>query len=159
MNEKFKSCLTECKQLNSVGLLRQTGATADKILYNHAIHMVSKKFHIFSITFIALISLSWGWIYVYVIFLMIKNNAISFDMIFEVFNGIIYFQCQSAALDELFGKGGECFQRYHTAQILLHSLAQHVSHSQDRALLIKCTYYFRSVSSLNFFANKSVYFF
>ena len=86
-------------------------------------------------------------LYVYVIFLMIKNNAISFDMIFEIFNGIIYFQCQSAALDELFGKGGECFQRYHTAQILLHSLAQHVSHSQDRALLIKCTYYFRSVSS------------
>ncbi|XP_011346822.2 serine/threonine-protein kinase ULK2 [Ooceraea biroi] len=84
MNEKFRLCLTECKQLNSVGLLRQTGATADKILYNHAIHM-----------------------------------------------------CQSAALDELFGKGGECFQRYHTAQILLHSLAQHVSHSQDRALLIK----------------------
>ncbi|XP_020291214.1 serine/threonine-protein kinase ULK2 isoform X2 [Pseudomyrmex gracilis] len=84
MNEKFKSCLTECKQLNSAGLLRQTGATADKILYNHAIHM-----------------------------------------------------CQSAALDELFGKGGECFQRYHTAQILLHSLAQHVSHTQDRALLIK----------------------
>lgn len=42
MNEKFKSCLTECKQLNSVGLLRQTGATADKILYNHAIHMVPK---------------------------------------------------------------------------------------------------------------------
>ncbi|XP_071644875.1 serine/threonine-protein kinase unc-51 isoform X2 [Temnothorax longispinosus] len=84
MNEKFKLCLMECKQLNSVGLLRQTGATADKILYNHAIHM-----------------------------------------------------CQSAALDELFGKGGECFQRYHTAQILLHSLAQHVSHSQDRALLIK----------------------
>jgi len=82
-----------------------------------------------------------------------------FRLIFEVFNGIIYFQCQSAALDELFGKGGECFQRYHTAQILLHSLAQHVSHSQDRALLIKCTYYFRSVSSLNFFANKSVYFF
>lgn len=42
MNEKFKSCLTECKQLNSAGLLRQTGATADKILYNHAIHMVTK---------------------------------------------------------------------------------------------------------------------
>lgn len=52
----------------------------------------------------------------------------------------LLLQCQSAALDELFGKGGECFQRYHTAQILLHSLAQHVSHSQDRALLIKCTY-------------------
>ncbi|XP_034943488.1 serine/threonine-protein kinase unc-51 [Chelonus insularis] len=84
MNEKFRSCLAECKQLNSAGLLRQTGATADKILYNHAIQM-----------------------------------------------------CQSAALDELFGNPAECFQRYHTAQILLHSLSQHVSHSQDRALLIK----------------------
>ncbi|XP_076675111.1 serine/threonine-protein kinase unc-51-like protein Atg1 isoform X3 [Andrena cerasifolii] len=84
MNEKFRTCLTECKQLNSAGLLHQTGATADKILYNHAIQM-----------------------------------------------------CQSAALDELFGNPAECFQRYHTAQILLHSLSQHVSHSQDRALLIK----------------------
>ncbi|KZC13263.1 Serine/threonine-protein kinase ULK2 [Dufourea novaeangliae] len=84
MNEKFRSCLAECKQLNSAGLLHQTGATADKILYNHAIQM-----------------------------------------------------CQSAALDELFGNPAECFQRYHTAQILLHSLSQHVSHSQDRALLIK----------------------
>ncbi|XP_058803342.1 serine/threonine-protein kinase ULK2 isoform X3 [Phymastichus coffea] len=84
MNEKFRSCLTECKQLNSAGLLRQTGATADKILYNHAIQM-----------------------------------------------------CQSAALDELFGNPAECFQRYHTAQILLHSLSQHVSHSEDRALLTK----------------------
>ncbi|KAG7208922.1 hypothetical protein KM043_015101 [Ampulex compressa] len=84
MNDKFRLCLTECKQLNSAGLLRQTGATADKILYNHAIQM-----------------------------------------------------CQSAALDELFGNPAECFQRYYTAQILLHSLSQHVSHSHDRALLIK----------------------
>lgn len=41
MNEKFRTCLSECKQLNSAGLLHQTGATADKILYNHAIQMVS----------------------------------------------------------------------------------------------------------------------
>lgn len=40
MNDKFRSCLAECKQLNSAGLLRQAGATADKILYNHAIQMV-----------------------------------------------------------------------------------------------------------------------
>ncbi|XP_066595894.1 serine/threonine-protein kinase unc-51 [Prorops nasuta] len=84
MNEKFRVCLTECKQLNTAGLLRQTGATADKILYNHAIQI-----------------------------------------------------CQSAALDELFGNPAECFQRYHTAQILLHSLSQNVSHSQDKALLLK----------------------
>ncbi|XP_049863431.1 serine/threonine-protein kinase unc-51 isoform X1 [Schistocerca gregaria] len=45
--------------------------------------------------------------------------------------------CQSAALDELFGQPEECFQRYQTAQILLHSLSQQVSHQQDRALLTK----------------------
>ena len=40
MSDKFKSCLAECKQLNTTGLLRQTGATADKMLYNHAMQMV-----------------------------------------------------------------------------------------------------------------------
>lgn len=45
--------------------------------------------------------------------------------------------CQSAALDELFGNPTECFQQYRTAQILLHSLSQCVSHCQDKALLIK----------------------
>lgn len=53
---------------------------------------------------------------------------------------IIILQCQSAALDELFGNPEECFQRYQTAQILLHSLSQQVSHQQDKALLTKCTY-------------------
>ncbi|XP_066997912.1 serine/threonine-protein kinase unc-51 isoform X2 [Anabrus simplex] len=45
--------------------------------------------------------------------------------------------CQSAALDELFGNPEECFQRYQTAQILLHSLSQQVNHQQDRILLTK----------------------
>ncbi|KAB0792946.1 hypothetical protein PPYR_12566 [Photinus pyralis] len=45
--------------------------------------------------------------------------------------------CQSAALDELFGNPEECFQRYQTAQILLHSLSQQVHNQQDRALLTK----------------------
>ncbi|CAL4075490.1 unnamed protein product [Meganyctiphanes norvegica] len=43
--------------------------------------------------------------------------------------------CQSAALDELFGKPEECFRRYQTAQILLHALAQQVAHDSDRTLL------------------------
>ncbi|KAK3868488.1 hypothetical protein Pcinc_026129 [Petrolisthes cinctipes] len=43
--------------------------------------------------------------------------------------------CQSAALDELFGKPEECFRRYQTAQILLHALAQQVAHDTDRCLL------------------------
>lgn len=45
--------------------------------------------------------------------------------------------CQSAALDELFGKPEECFRRYQTAQILLHALAQQVAHDSDRTLLTR----------------------
>lgn len=44
LNVKFRSTLAECKQLNSTGLLTKVGSTnitADKILYNHAIQMVS----------------------------------------------------------------------------------------------------------------------
>lgn len=46
LNTKFRSTLAECKQLNSAGLLSKVGSTnitADKILYNHAIEMVSFK--------------------------------------------------------------------------------------------------------------------
>lgn len=44
LNAKFKSTLTECKQLNSSALLAKVGSkniTADTILYNHAIQMVN----------------------------------------------------------------------------------------------------------------------
>lgn len=44
MNSKFRKCLNECKLLNtnSPGLTQNASATADKILYNHAIAMVSQ---------------------------------------------------------------------------------------------------------------------
>lgn len=45
--------------------------------------------------------------------------------------------CQTAALDELFGNPDDCFQRYQTAQILLHSLSQQINSPCDRTLLIK----------------------
>lgn len=47
LNTKFRTTLAECKQLNSTGLLARVGSTnitADKILYNHAIQMVSLYF-------------------------------------------------------------------------------------------------------------------
>lgn len=47
-------------------------------------------------------------------------------------------QCQTAALDELFGNPEECFNRYQSAQILLHSLAQKCTHPNDKSLLSKC---------------------
>lgn len=51
-----------------------------------------------------------------------------------------YLQCQTAALDELFGNPEECFTRYQSAQILLHSLAQKCTHPNDKMLLSKCKY-------------------
>uniref|UniRef100_A0A1B0CSK6 Protein kinase domain-containing protein n=3 Tax=Lutzomyia longipalpis TaxID=7200 RepID=A0A1B0CSK6_LUTLO len=45
--------------------------------------------------------------------------------------------CQSAALDELFGNPEDCFARYQTAQILLHSLAQKCNNPQDKMLSSK----------------------
>ncbi|KAG5671109.1 hypothetical protein PVAND_001323 [Polypedilum vanderplanki] len=45
--------------------------------------------------------------------------------------------CQTAALDELFGNPEDCFTRYQSAQILLHSLAQKCTHPNDKMLLSK----------------------
>ncbi|KAL8615273.1 hypothetical protein ACOMHN_051765 [Nucella lapillus] len=46
-------------------------------------------------------------------------------------------QCQAAALDEVAGNTKECFQRYTTAQVLLHSLAQLAGNDHDKLLLEK----------------------
>ncbi|CAB3375094.1 Hypothetical predicted protein [Cloeon dipterum] len=62
------------------------------------------------------------------------NTSIAADRI--LYNYAIEM-CQSAALDELFGNPQECFHRYQTAQILLHSLSQQVQHEHDRTLLSK----------------------
>ncbi|RWS29667.1 serine/threonine-protein kinase unc-51-like protein [Leptotrombidium deliense] len=45
--------------------------------------------------------------------------------------------CQSAALEELFGRPEECFRRYQIAQILLHSLSQQMNDEKDKRLLQK----------------------
>ena len=47
-------------------------------------------------------------------------------------------QCQSAALDELFGNPASCCRRYQTAHILFHSLAQQVTQLADKSILNKC---------------------
>lgn len=44
MNSKYRSTLCESKKLNASGLLQKANAnhiTADKILYDHAIHVVT----------------------------------------------------------------------------------------------------------------------
>nr|AAO01099.1 CG10967-PA [Drosophila virilis] len=45
--------------------------------------------------------------------------------------------CQTAALDELLKNTKNCFERYNTAHILLHSLVQKCNHPQDKMLLNK----------------------
>ncbi|KAL3856691.1 hypothetical protein ACJMK2_011416 [Sinanodonta woodiana] len=45
--------------------------------------------------------------------------------------------CQGAALDELHGDPRECFKRYQTAQILLHSIAQQAYSAKDKESLSK----------------------
>eukprot|EP00095_Tigriopus_kingsejongensis_P000249 maker-scaffold272_size230267-snap-gene-0.21 protein:Tk00249 transcript:maker-scaffold272_size230267-snap-gene-0.21-mRNA-1 annotation:"serine threonine-protein kinase unc-51" len=41
-------------------------------------------------------------------------------------------QCQSAALDEVFGNPGECFHRYHVAHVLLHALQWSAQNPEDK---------------------------
>lgn len=99
MNNKYRLSLGESKKLNGSGLLQKASAyniTADKILYDHAIQMVR-------LTCVTLV------------------NGIFCDFI-----PLNFLQCQSAALDELFGNPEDCFNRYQSAQILLHSLASTV---------------------------------
>lgn len=49
MNMKYRSTLSESKKLNASGLLQRATAnhiTADKILYDHAIQMVSEIYFV-----------------------------------------------------------------------------------------------------------------
>lgn len=69
----------------------------------------------------------------------------------ELISPLFLQQCQSAALDELFGKPGVCFPRYQTAQILFHSLAQQTDHPQDKNILGKCKFCsFWKIENLSF---------
>uniref|UniRef100_A0AC34R2W2 Non-specific serine/threonine protein kinase n=1 Tax=Panagrolaimus sp. JU765 TaxID=591449 RepID=A0AC34R2W2_9BILA len=45
--------------------------------------------------------------------------------------------CQSAALDELFGKPQLCPKRYQTAYMMLHTLSEQVQNEQDRSILAR----------------------
>ncbi|VDN50683.1 unnamed protein product [Dracunculus medinensis] len=45
--------------------------------------------------------------------------------------------CQSAALDELFGKSHLCSQRYQTAYMMFHTLSEQVSSEADKLILSK----------------------
>lgn len=70
---------------------------------------------------------------------------------------IDFLQCQTAALDELFGNPEDCFTRYQSAQILLHSLAQKCTHPNDKMLLSKCELKCTGIKNKNFVNNLNSY--
>eukprot|EP00105_Crassostrea_gigas_P027967 XP_011449472.1 PREDICTED: serine/threonine-protein kinase ULK2 isoform X3 [Crassostrea gigas] len=69
------------------------------------------------------------------------QNALTPQVVIATADKLIYNyaieMCQTAALDELFGNPQECFKRYNTAHILLHSLSQQARNSNDKQLLDK----------------------
>ncbi|KAL4223474.1 Serine/threonine-protein kinase ulk2 [Mactra antiquata] len=69
------------------------------------------------------------------------QTALSPQIVIATADKLIYNyaieMCQTAALDELFGNPHECFRRYQTAQILLHSLAQQSRNTRDKESLNK----------------------
>ncbi|KAH3891533.1 serine/threonine-protein kinase ULK2-like isoform X2 [Dreissena polymorpha] len=69
------------------------------------------------------------------------QSALSPQIVIATADKLIYNyaieMCQTAALDELFGNPHECFRRYQTAQILLHSLAQQSRNTRDKESLNK----------------------
>lgn len=109
MNNKYRVTLGESKKLNGTGLLQRASA------YNITADKI---------------------IYDHAI-QMVRDTHIHITMIHLNFLFLL-LQCQSAALDELFGNPEDCFNRYQSAQILLHSLAQKCSHPHDKLLLSKC---------------------
>lgn len=69
------------------------------------------------------------------------QNALTPQVVIATADKLIYNyaieMCQTAALDELFGNPQECFKRYNTAHILLHSLSQQARNTNDKQLLNK----------------------
>jgi len=109
MNAKYRSMLFESKRLNGSGLLQKANA--------------------FNITADKIL---------YDYALDMVRNSLLFSNFVLLINIFLYQQCQAAALDELLKNTKNCFERYNTAHILLHSLVQKCNHPQDKMLLNKC---------------------
>lgn len=111
MNERYHRCVSVCKHIQQrLGITMQNAltpqvviATADKLIYNYAIEMVChdtslKNFFpclVLYIHWIKIINI-YKWTYTY-------ENTLLIDWDFQYF----FSQCQTAALDELFGNPQE----------------------------------------------------
>lgn len=110
MNLKYRNTLGESKKLNGSGLLNRAGAKA----INADVLL-----------------------YNYAIQMVSAAHSI-FHISFKFHQMFVKQQCQTAAMEELFSNTEVCFQRYQTAQIILHSLTSRAVNDKDKAILMKC---------------------
>lgn len=111
MQQTLHRCMDCCRRLSQQGVLQATGAsappplTADRLLYNYAIDMCQTA--------------AMGELYVHT----------------EEYTGALDGTSSEHSREAVTATLTECFRRYQTAQILLHSLAQQVENDSDRTLL------------------------
>ncbi|KAK8763900.1 hypothetical protein V5799_033491 [Amblyomma americanum] len=111
MQQTLHRCMDCCRRLSQQGVLQAAGSsappplTADRLLYNYAIDMCQTA--------------AMGELYVHT----------------EEYTGALDGTSSEHSREAVTATLTECFRRYQTAQILLHSLAQQVENDSDRALL------------------------
>lgn len=127
LNERYKSCITLCRQLtdrlNHFFSDKQrfvdeiNSVTAEKLIYNHAVEMVSVRHHhnIFLVLLILIIS-------------TVANI------------NLWVCQVQSAALDEMFKQTEDIAYRYSKASMLLDGLSKILQDPTDMENVVKCEY-------------------
>lgn len=112
MQRTLHACMERCRRLSQQGVLQSSASaaapplTADRLLYNYAIDMCQTA--------------AMGELYVHT-----EEHTGNFE------GNVVDQQGREAVAATL----TECFRRYQTAQILLHSLAQQVENESDRTLL------------------------
>uniref|UniRef100_A0A131YI83 Serine/threonine-protein kinase ULK/ATG1 n=1 Tax=Rhipicephalus appendiculatus TaxID=34631 RepID=A0A131YI83_RHIAP len=112
MQQTLHRCMDCCRRLSQQGVLQASASTtsvppltADRLLYNYAIDMCQTA--------------AMGELYVHT----------------DEYNGALDGTSSEHSREAVTSTLTECFRRYQTAQILLHSLAQQVENDDDRALL------------------------
>lgn len=112
MQQTLHRCMDCCRRLSQQGVLQASASTtsvppltADRLLYNYAMDMCQTA--------------AMGELYVHT----------------DEYSGALDGTSSEHSRDAVTNTLTECFRRYQTAQILLHSLAQQVENDDDRALL------------------------
>lgn len=129
LNERYKSCISLCRQLtdklNHFFSDKQrfvdeiNSVTAEKLIYNHAVEMVSPH-------------TSQG-----IILKAFRDRTVSGALSSQRYVASV-FQVQSAALDEMFKQTEDIAYRYSKASMLLDGLSKILQDPTDVENVVKC---------------------